>query len=360
VVAAHYEHPSYLPFIPGNLAVQFFFLLSGFYMALILESNPKYKSKKVFYSARFARIYSTYFVYLILGFAIAIPRVVELDWKSLSVTSFSIVVFSNLFIFGSDAIMFLENSTNAVGVDFTSNFRESAPELHTFLVMPQSWSLPLELYFYLLIPFILNRKKVLITLLALSIGFRLISIFLYGSNDPWNYRFFPSELIFFISGKFTYDSYHYLRRRKFLQKLESLDSKFRLALVPFVCYLLFLIYQREYGLLPSSISNSTFATSIRPVTLFVLAVCLTPIIFSLSRDLKFDRALGELSYPIYLGHLSVIALFETFNAVPSYFQILMLSTVIAIALSPVAKIFERWLNAMFVRMLTATRFDFSS
>ena len=220
--------------------------------------------------------------------------------------------------------------------------------------MPQSWSLPIELYFYLLIPFILNRKKILITLIALSIGFRLISIFFYGNNDPWSYRFFPSELIFFILGKFTYDFYLYLRRREFLQKLELLDSKLRLAAVPFVCYLLFLIYQREYGLLPSSISSSTFATSFRPVTLFILALCLTPVIFSLSRDLKFDRALGELSYPIYLGHLSVIALFEAVDTVPSYFQILILSTIIAIALSPVTRIFERRLNAIFTRMLALT------
>lgn len=48
VVGAHYKHPSYLPFIPGDLAVQFFFLLSGFYMALILEANPNYRSRKVF------------------------------------------------------------------------------------------------------------------------------------------------------------------------------------------------------------------------------------------------------------------------------------------------------------------------
>ena len=352
VVGAHYEHPSYLPFIPGDLAVQFFFLLSGFYMALILKSNPNYSDRKIFYSARFARIYSSYFIYLILGFTITLPRIFELEWNSLSIASLLIVVFSNLFIFGSDAIMFLENSTNSIGVDLTSNFRESEPELHTFLIMPQAWSLPLELCFYLLIPFILKRKKVLVYLVALSIGFRFVSILLYGNTDPWSYRFFPSELVFLVSGTFTYDLYLRLQHKSFFRRQESLDSRLRLAIVPTVCYLLFLIYQREYGLLPSSVSSSSLASSIRPLTLFILAVCLTPVIFSLSRDLKLDRALGELSYPIYLGHLSVISLFERINLSPSYFQVLVFSTVVAIVLSPVARIFERRLNLIFSRLFT--------
>ena len=57
VVGAHLGHPSYLPFIPGDQAVAGFFIVSGFYMAFILTTNPKYLQKSVFIGNRAARIF---------------------------------------------------------------------------------------------------------------------------------------------------------------------------------------------------------------------------------------------------------------------------------------------------------------
>ena len=56
VLLAHVENaPAFLlRFIPGSLAVQCFYIISGFYMALVL--NGKYSSKRDFYFNRFLRL----------------------------------------------------------------------------------------------------------------------------------------------------------------------------------------------------------------------------------------------------------------------------------------------------------------
>src|SRR5262245_48480055 len=63
VVLWHLPLPSY-KFLSGGLAVQAFFIISGFYMALVL--NGKYKDVGLFYSNRLLRLFPTYFVMVAL------------------------------------------------------------------------------------------------------------------------------------------------------------------------------------------------------------------------------------------------------------------------------------------------------
>ena len=53
-----------LQFMSGGLAVQGFFIVSGFYMALVLDG--KYKDVGLFYSNRLLRLFPTYFVMMAL------------------------------------------------------------------------------------------------------------------------------------------------------------------------------------------------------------------------------------------------------------------------------------------------------
>src|SRR5689334_14401820 len=54
-------------FIGGGLAVQAFFIVSGFYMALVLDG--KYADARTFYSNRLLRLAPAYFVVLVVGLA---------------------------------------------------------------------------------------------------------------------------------------------------------------------------------------------------------------------------------------------------------------------------------------------------
>src|SRR5450759_4624800 len=67
VVAAHFGGIWNLRFVGGQVAVQSFYIISGFYMSLIL--NEKYvgknKSYKLFITNRFLRLYPIYWLSLI-------------------------------------------------------------------------------------------------------------------------------------------------------------------------------------------------------------------------------------------------------------------------------------------------------
>src|SRR5690349_18914439 len=51
-------------FVGGTIAVQSFYIVSGFYMALVL--NKKYAHARQFYINRFIRLYPTYWAILIM------------------------------------------------------------------------------------------------------------------------------------------------------------------------------------------------------------------------------------------------------------------------------------------------------
>jgi len=64
VVLSHLP-PATFHFVSGGVAVQAFFIISGFYMALVLSS--KYSSTSLFYSNRLLRLMPSYFVMMGVG-----------------------------------------------------------------------------------------------------------------------------------------------------------------------------------------------------------------------------------------------------------------------------------------------------
>src|SRR5690349_4745024 len=64
VVLSHLP-PATFHFISGGLAVQGFFIISGFYMALVLSG--KYASAGIFYSNRLLRLMPGYFVMMVIA-----------------------------------------------------------------------------------------------------------------------------------------------------------------------------------------------------------------------------------------------------------------------------------------------------
>lgn len=65
VVAAHSTSNPFLKFIGATIAVQSFFMISGFYMAMI-QSN--YTSKIKFWKSRYLRLYPTYIFCILVTF----------------------------------------------------------------------------------------------------------------------------------------------------------------------------------------------------------------------------------------------------------------------------------------------------
>src|SRR5262249_20142393 len=115
----------------------------------------------------------------------------------------ALLAFSNLFIFGQDWVMFL--GVHAHHLSFVTHFTDSDVFLFEGLTIHQTWTLGVELTFYLVAPFVLPRRKLLLALLAASLALRAVLLYTgLGFDDPWTYRFFPTELALFLSGSLSH------------------------------------------------------------------------------------------------------------------------------------------------------------
>src|SRR5580765_603812 len=210
VVAAHSTVLVPWQMHTGQQAVQIFFIISGFYMAMILSG--KYDSTKNFYISRWLRIFGPYYMILI---AIVLWSLVWglLSHNFLTLSSYVskplahnglagilFVAITNLTLFGQDWALFLKHDVGQ-RFAFTSNFGTSKSALWKYLVIPQCWSIGIEETFYLAVPFINRlRTRWLVTLLAVSLAARLITYRVGYHSDPWSYRFFPFEAGLFLMG----------------------------------------------------------------------------------------------------------------------------------------------------------------
>lgn len=310
VILNHSESFLGLKLVGGAIAVQAFFIISGFYMALIL--NEKYihenGSYKLFISNRFLRIYPIYWVVFLLVILSSISiylykgnlgffRYYSEYWDSMSISTLFFLVISNISLFFQDIVLFLGLDTSTGELFFSPKFTE--PHLYYFMAIPQAWSVSVELVFYLIAPFIARKKVHILVILAL-LSF-LLRFFLYSNGlkeDPWSYRFFATEFFFFFLGIIAYHIY------KKISKIQNLEySKY-----VYIYIVLFLIC---YSIIPI---NESFKY-ILFLSNFFLAL---PFIFLLSKKWKKDRYIGDLSYPMYISHIFILSLLSVIKVPPHY------------------------------------------
>jgi peptidoglycan/LPS O-acetylase OafA/YrhL len=284
--------------IPGDTPVQAFYAVSGFYMALVL--NEKYPPGRcgywLFISNRYARLYPVYLAVLCLTLlvALAISRsAINLpfarDWHppQIDVASTVFLLLTQILMVGQDLLIFLtlEDGTLA----FWPDFHTSPQPLYGFMAVPQAWTLSVELSFYVIAPLIVRRSigTMVIVLLA-SLAIRLTLQFGFGLfGDPWSYRFFPSELAVFMLGAIGY------RLRK--SSSAGFGRAFGLLVLMAICVATALLVNRWHGL-----------TRLASVSALLLVFIAIPTLFRATKNSNLDHYLGELSYPIYVGHLLVI------------------------------------------------------
>jgi len=176
---------------------------------------------------------------------------------------------------------------------WSQNFQDSEILLYRGLLIPQAWSLSLELCFYLLAPFLLLRKKVLIPILVLSIALRLALVGIgLGLQDPWSYRFFPTELALFLLGAVAHQYLSpWLKRRseKFQRNLGA-------------------VLLTALGLVTIAFPHINASLEVKSLAAISLAILCLPTLFGLQAKHRWDRVMGEFSFPIYVWHLLVLQL----------------------------------------------------
>ncbi|MGE0740976.1 MAG: acyltransferase family protein [Hyphomonadaceae bacterium] len=297
VVLSHLPMASF-KFLSGGLAVQSFFIISGFYMSLVLSG--KYADTGLFYSNRLLRLFPTYFVVFALtaiavfvfnGSATASPDLLRTMFSD-PVTA-ATLIFTNLTMLGQDLLFWFSIDPNGALV-FDS--RGPLPDENTVvgwqgLLVPQAWSLSMELMFYALAPLLARLSWRWIAAIALaSIALRLAGHWLSVDYLLWQGRFFPTALFLFLLGMLGHRAMPWVER---LPKAVGMIAF--AALMAFIVGFTFL--------------NWT-ATPWRWAVYAIVALT-TPFIFHAFRANAIDRWIGELSYPIYMTQLLVIGLVLT-------------------------------------------------
>ncbi len=311
VVFAHSGPLFGLTLTGGTVAVQTFFMISGFYMALIL--SEKYVgpgSLKVFVLNRVLRLFPAYWAVLLATLVSSCLAMVILDnpgrlesyvryWEMLDITSLLFLVFVNTLIVGQDWAMFMGVDPGGALYPL-ANFAQSEPQTNKFLLLPQAWSLGIELTFYAIAPFLVRRKLrdiVLLVVAAIALRYYLYT-HLDLFDDPWSYRFFPLELGMFLLGALGYKVY---------ARYKSCDLGFLSAVLSYSFIGITFAYQfvpelGDYGRFPLKIWFY-----------YLLAAVSIPFLFVYSKKNRVDRYIGELSYPVYISHVLVIGALHSFG-----------------------------------------------
>lgn len=295
VVFAHSPWNDGVALVGGRNAVQLFYVITGFLIAHVLRTNTNYQQPGRFYINRALRIYPTYVVVALLSLVPALmthSTFLEF-YRQAGPWAGGLMALVNTTIFGQDWAMF--GAVHDGALSFTVDFNQSQPPLYTGLLIPQAWTLGVELSFYLLAPFLLRSDRILISALLLSLMVRGALFYLgLSAADPWSYRFFPAELALFLLGALANRwGLSTWQRRLADPAQQARASKLAVStLAILICV---------YSILP-------LPDSIKTVALMALFVALVPLAFLYQSRSGFDKRLGDLSYPIYIGHILMIVL----------------------------------------------------
>jgi len=248
-------------------AVQSFFVISGFYMSLILNEKYIEKSKSyfLFMSNRILRLYPIYWIVLLIASIIFIPHLLPM-----SILNFALLMGKQIFIF-VDPKYFI------------------SPGNGSFIFIPPAWTLGIEMLFYIIAPFFVKSKKKLALLFGISLVLKLF----------FNYSAISENLIFFTLGALSYQIYNLIKTKNFHHLLIIKILSVLFFLFVFIPAIAFIKNNNINYLIQNLYSIIYFP-------LFTLSI---PIMFLTFSKSRIDRLIGDFSYPLYICHSVVLHIF---------------------------------------------------
>ncbi|HGK4671244.1 TPA: acyltransferase family protein [Kluyvera georgiana] len=261
----------------GVTAVVSFFIISGYVITKLI--NAKFTGIdciKLFYIDRAIRLFPQFIFYLILT---SILYIAFDGFDKISINQF-IVNLSILPLNGFAVFM------------------------NDYIIVPQSWSLGLELQFYLIIPLILLTRRNFLFAIASIILF--IPAYLGIINtDYFGYRMISGTLFIFLMGNLMAE-----------EKYKRLICLYALSFILFVTS--FLTEKHTYSFNKEVLSG------------ILIGVPVVFTLFKININNRLDKLAGDLSYGVYLNHLMF---FYAFNKMG--FNVISISGVILIITSSV-------------------------
>lgn len=289
------------PVVNGHEAVLAFFAISGFYMALILDKT--YGSAREFYLSRFITLYPMYVFAVIISTGLLVtwdihPMTTLDDVRQILAdpATFVVMAWTSATVIGQE-LLFCLDPTPGGGLAFIDGGRGG---LWTNAPLIQTWSLSLEITFYALAPFLVRlRTKHLVWLTGSSLLARTAIVAGPQADSIFFMRFFPTEFWLFGGGILAYRAY-----RRLSAQTHPLD---------FVALALLVVALLMGEMVPDHV---------KPFAIPMATLLALPFVFRGFRRFAFDRLVGKISYPFYLLHFSVIALFETMSEDPTGWDML--------------------------------------
>jgi peptidoglycan/LPS O-acetylase OafA/YrhL len=324
-------------FVGAIVAVKLFFIISGFYMAMIFHKH--YSSTHMFLVSRAMRLFPAYWLTIVFVVAAALwfgtPNVgyaLNVDFWYFVSEPMPMFLFtlSNLTFLGLDFGYFTcIQFTPAIHVAL--NWKIPCPDGQMLLlsraVVPPAWTLSLEWYFYLLVPVFcgLTTRRVVFVAGCSFLVAALIAVF--ANVNPWYRAFFPAELYLFLLGFLAYRLKHLIPKA-----------------VGGTCAALATITILSYQHIPVFDWQNPAGANF--VLYFAFALAL-PALFEIGHQIPGERLAGDLSYPVYICHMPVesviqaLALHErmslfTWIAV-NVLMVILASALLLIATAPIEK-----------------------
>ena len=279
-------------FVGGPNAVQLFYMISGFVITHVLLTVPRYAELRTFYASRALRLYPVYYAVaaLALVWLVAAQRDFFDVYRAMPAAAAAFLTLVNGTLLGQDWVLFLGVRDGHLA--FFPDFRASPVQLWEGLLVPPAWTLGVELGFYLVAPFLVRRPRAAWTVLVLSLAARAVAVAQgWGAQDPWTYRFLPFELALFLTGMVAYQA--------LLPAWKRLIVPARLPVVARVATFGAWIACAGYFLVP-------LPEAAKRLVLYGIVALVIPLTFVYQRGSRVDRWIGELSYPLYIGHYLVM------------------------------------------------------
>jgi peptidoglycan/LPS O-acetylase OafA/YrhL len=306
--------------LTGITAIQCFYVISGFLITMVLNERKEYQSLRNFYLSRYFRLWPVYIVVAAISLiAVNQQTMLGLLPKVANWPSIAFIALSNLTLFFQDWFLFVRFDNGALVP--TSAFSVwQPPHAYQFLLVPQCWTLGIELTFYAISPFVCRTWRGVAALFAFGLASRVITASFHPALDPWIYRFAPNEMMLFGAGGLAY----FAGRKWCPQHPLATKIMCALAMAAIVAVVFgFPLFNRFADAILDRL------LIVNSPALILMVVAAAPLFYG-TRNSLFDRIAGELSYPMYVSHILVFELMA--RVIPLTNNFLCISIVIAASL----------------------------
>ena len=286
VLAVIFYHANVNLFSGGYLGVDIFFVISGYLITLIINEELKRKKFKIFdfYERRIRRIIPILYVLIFCIIPIVIIHFLPTDGRNFFESVFSITTFS------SNILFWLEE-----GEYFTRD-NSLKPLLHT-------WSLSVEMQFYLIFPLLLLfleklKKYKLNIVFTITLISMFSSFWMSGINQDANFYLLITRIWEILAGSICY--YIVIKKKKIEERICEVFS----FLAIFIIFISFFFFDTE--------TRHPSYFTLLPIVSTMILICFSQNTYLVKQILE-NRVInffGLISYSLYLIHFPVFAIID--------------------------------------------------